>query len=167
MRTALATNDLKKGSLMTSRLTLFIMATAIALPLLLVQSATAGEPRDHLYCLANTDREIPNLKATALLTPEQYPLFAAQRCRIRLRSGNVCVPTVKDNVRTRDGEDVETTHIYAEDAQPYLCYQVRCPPEGPRGSGLEIEVEDQLGRRMIEIRRADYFCQPGEVPARM
>ncbi len=150
---------------MTSKLTTATIAIALTLPLLLSGLAGAGQPRDHLYCLANTDREIPNLKATALLTPEQYPLFAAQRCRIRLRSSNACVPANKFNVRTRDGEDVETTHLYTEEAQPYLCYQVRCPPEGPRGSGLEIEVEDQLGRRMIEIRRADYFCQPGTVDA--
>jgi len=149
--------------MMTAKLTTLTITAALIAPLLLTFHAGAGQPPDHLYCLANTDRETPNVKALADLFPEQYPLFANQRCRIRLRSGNACVPANKYNVRTRDGDEVETFPVGAGEAQPYLCYQVRCPPEGPRGSRTQIEVEDQLGRRMIEIRRADYFCAPGEI----
>lgn len=150
---------------MTSRIYKLALATIVVLPLLLVEGAAAGDP-SHLYCLANTDRLTPNLKATADLFPLQSPPFEFQNCRIRLRSGNVCVPADKVNVRTRDGEPVETFPIADSGAQAQLCYQLRCPPEGPRGTGLKLEVEDQLGRRTIEIRRADYFCQPAVVTSR-
>lgn len=149
---------------MTSRLTTLAILAAVAVPLVLVQDAAAGskdpDPLDHLYCLSSTDRTTPNLKVTADLLPEQNPPFDDQNCRIRLRSSNLCVPADKRNVRTRRGEPVTTFPIDADDARAQLCYQLRCPPEGPRGSGFRLEVEDQLGRRVIEIRRADYFCQP-------
>ena len=148
---------------MISRLSTLALAIVVVFPLVLVQDAAAGGDRDHLYCLSSTDRTTPNLKVTADLLPEQNPPFNDQNCRIRLRASNLCVPAEKLNVRTRRGEPVTTFPIAADDARAQLCYQLRCPPEGPRGSGFRLEVEDQLGPRVIEIRRADYFCQPAEL----
>ena len=148
---------------MTTRIPLLALATIVALPLLLTGSADAGQPPDHLYCLSSSD-PVPNLRATADLFPLQNPPFDIQNCRIRLRSGNTCVPANKFNVRDRNGDPVDTFPFFGGPAQPYLCYQVRCPPESPRGTREILVVEDQLGQREIEIRRADFFCAPGEVP---
>lgn len=145
----------------TSRLRTIALAAACALPLLASAPTFAGNVSDHLLCYSDSDLTSPNLKATADLTPAQNPPFSIQNCKLRLRASDVCAPTFKTNVRDRTGEPVQTFPIAtAGDTRPYACYLLRCPTESPKGSGLELEVEDQLGRRKIQIKRADFFCQP-------
>jgi hypothetical protein len=151
----------KESSMLNSRRHILALTFACALPLLASTPAAGGEPRDHLLCMSDSDLTSPNLKATADLTPAQNPPFSIQNCKLRLRASNVCTPTFKTNVRDRNGEPVQTFPIAtAGDTRPYACYLLRCPTESPKGSGLELEVEDQLGRRKIQIKRADFFCQP-------
>jgi hypothetical protein len=145
--------------MMTPRPHILALAGALALSLLAARDVAAGGD-DHLHCFSNSDLTVPNLKATADLLPEQSPPFDVQNCRIRLRSSNVCVPATKLNVRDRDGEPYPTLPIAGPSTRPYVCYGLRCPPESPKGTGSELEVEDQLGRRTIVIKRADFFCQP-------
>lgn len=140
--------------------TTLALAAAAALPLLLASGAGAGDGFDHLVCYSNSDLTQPNLKATADLTPSRVPPFEIQNCRIRLRSSNYCTPAYKHTVRDREGNPIAVLPIAGQPARPYMCYVLRCPPEGPKGRGFDLEVEDQFGRREIKIKRADFFCQP-------
>jgi len=130
------------------RLWLLVTAVFVAMSLVADPSGVAlgdvpivpGDP-DHLKCYKIRDTN-PKFKEHV----DQFNQFGLEQCQLETRAEFLCVQTIKEFLDDpRGGPAVDR-----------LCYRIRCD----RAVGKSRLVDDQFGKRIVEVQEARFLCTP-------
>jgi hypothetical protein len=137
--------------------TVTVAFLALALPAI----SQAQDVNDHLKCYKINDEHKYSARAD-LLTNEEQLMYPDERCRIKVRSKEFCLPVTKDRqLQLNNPHDAPHEDVIGQDlTNDFLCYKVRCKNLAGENPPEVQEVVDQFGQRKIGGFRTTKICTP-------
>jgi hypothetical protein len=133
----------------------YAIVAAAALLVTTFASAAVAQTTDHLKCYKVKDVAATFKSAAADIVPSR-PQFPGDKCTIKGKAAQLCVPVDKDNVSVEEpvGTLPDFTSQELQDAQ--LCYKVKCLA----ADSFTFQVSDQFGTRTITRGKSTKVCGP-------